>query len=58
MAPRFNPPVPPFTPTFELRQRGGMVGMGREPLDESIEGSIGETGKIAPGIHLLLTLAE
>ena len=57
MAPRFNPLVALFTPTLKLSHRGGVVGMGREPLYESIKGSIGETGEIAPGIHLL-TLAE
>jgi hypothetical protein len=40
-------------PTLKLCYRSGVVGMGREPLDESIEGSIGKTGEIAPGIHLL-----
>jgi len=53
IAPRFNPLVVLLTPTLKLSYRGGVVGMGREPLDESIEGSIGEAGEIAPGIHLL-----
>jgi len=57
IAPRFNLPVPLFTPTLKFRDRGRTVGMGREALDESIEGPIGKFGVIAPGIHLL-SLAE
>ncbi len=51
MAPCFGPLVANFAPTLKLSHRGGVVGMGREPFDESIEGPIGKIGVVAPRVH-------
>ncbi len=53
MAPCFGPLAAHFAPTRKLSHRGDMVGMGREPFDESNECPIGKIWVIALGLHRL-----